>query len=313
MGVVVVLVLVLFVGWMIFVQSHARKQSSFHTSQGRTAVQQAIDEVFGQTWTRVKGPGHINVKPKLRAHAPTISIDVSPGGQGGSDVDIWRSAWGSRYGVSAHAQLVWRKERQLANRLGGIVGQSGTAPVRGTTPTGVARAPKPTTSTPSTSAKPKVWDGTGAGLAAKRNGVQGGEANAQSQSALVCRVVSESDYSFIVRTTKTPREIVAAVQRSLTGVQQGSMNHLLFGPPRATMWAYILESKKSGNILTISLVTKDNPDRQYVDQSVQVPLRELIVKEIDGQLEIRSARDPLGVLQSELLGARLVPVAEYSN
>jgi hypothetical protein len=134
-----------------------------------------------------------------------------------------------------------------------------------------------------------------------------------SKSALVCKVVGDSDCSFIVRTNKAPREIAAAVERSLKGVQQGSMNHLLFGPPRATMWAYILESKGASNILAISLVTKENQDREYVEQSVRAPLTDSVLKDIDGKLEIRSAESPLGRLRDEILHARLVPVSEYSS
>jgi hypothetical protein len=304
MGVLVVIVLLALVVWLIFTQTQARRQQQVSTLLGRTGVLQAVDEVFGKTWKRVQGPGYVNLKPMLRAHAPMLSIDVETNDGGGSDVDIWMSAFSRRYGAVAHAQLIWRKKRQLASRLSNSVGST-TFHGGPRTPSASQGAPTRMAGSPAARPRPgaPATGDSGRGSAPAASG--GSPANAR-----VYKVLSESDCSFIVRTRKTPREIVQVVERTLGVTQRGSLDHLLFGPPRATMWAYVLEGSDGDNLLAISLVTKDDPDRDFVETSVRVPLQQSALAELDGSLE----NPPKGsrAFEQEIHARRVVPVDEYA-
>jgi hypothetical protein len=278
-------------------------------------VQQVVDEVFGNGWSRINGPGHINVKPKFRAGAPTISINVVPATSGGSDVTMWLSAWKTRYGAVGHAQMVWRKERALRTSLSDAVSQTTSGTLGATTVAGAAQ-----TSSDKSAPRANHSSSDASVLSDKSNSGSGPitqsadyVANGNNPLSNVCKVVADSNYSIIVWTDKSPNEIAAAVERSLIGVQPGSMDHLLIGPPRATMWVYILESPSDNNILAISLVTRDNPDRNFVEESIVAPVRGSLLQAIDGELEIRDSRSPLGPLEGQILRSRLVPVSEYKS
>jgi hypothetical protein len=80
-------------------------------------VTRVIDECFRPAfWSRVAGPGHINVKGKLKAHAPTISMTVKSSSSG-ARVGCWMSSYTTRYGILFHGGTVIRKRRGLAKRL----------------------------------------------------------------------------------------------------------------------------------------------------------------------------------------------------
>jgi hypothetical protein len=107
----------LLVGWAIFVQVGARQQVDVATSLTEQDAGEVVRNYFGALWSQVDGPGHVNYRPRLRAYAPVISISFSPNGTRECGVSIWMSSWKTRYGVMAHAQLVWRKKLVLSSRL----------------------------------------------------------------------------------------------------------------------------------------------------------------------------------------------------
>jgi hypothetical protein len=53
----------------------------------------------------------------MRLRAPVISVSFDASDRGGSDVDVWCSAFTKRYELFEHGQLVWRKKRALARAL----------------------------------------------------------------------------------------------------------------------------------------------------------------------------------------------------
>lgn len=113
-----VIVLVLIVAATIAVRVFAVQQADVHTPLSPDEVRLIIEGYFRPAlWSRVNGPGQLNLKPKLKAHAPTMSIKVDPNGTG-SDVSAWTSAYTTRYGIVVyHGELMIRKRRGLMKRL----------------------------------------------------------------------------------------------------------------------------------------------------------------------------------------------------
>ena len=74
MGVLVVLVLLVLAGWVLFTQIGARQQITVSTKHDLASARRIVSESFGVTWTRVKGRGNENFRPKLRMHAPVLSV-----------------------------------------------------------------------------------------------------------------------------------------------------------------------------------------------------------------------------------------------
>jgi hypothetical protein len=118
LGVIVV------VGWGIFCQVAARQQVDVETQLSEQDAARCVVDYFGVMWTRVDGPGHLNYRPKLRMHAPTVSVGFAPDGTSSCTVNIWTSAFTTKYGMMYHAQLAWRKKLQLAGRLRNTSGAS---------------------------------------------------------------------------------------------------------------------------------------------------------------------------------------------
>jgi hypothetical protein len=117
MGVLVVLVLLVLAGWVLFTQIGARQQITVSTKHDLASARRIVSESFGVTWTRVKGRGNENFRPKLRMHAPVLSVDYSTDENGKCSVHIWCSDYKTKVGAMAHAQLMWRKKRAVAQAL----------------------------------------------------------------------------------------------------------------------------------------------------------------------------------------------------
>lgn len=105
-------------------------------SQARVSSNQSVDEVMstlkksfpGITWAETSGPGDLNFRPRARAHAPTISISMTPTTVG-TDVHIWTSAYTGYLGVfMGHGLLCWRKRAALVRRL---TSSDSASPARG--------------------------------------------------------------------------------------------------------------------------------------------------------------------------------------
>ncbi|MGW4210938.1 hypothetical protein ACWEIJ_23305 [Lentzea sp. NPDC004789] len=111
------LVVVVVIGWNIFVQVRARTQLDVTTALSEQQAAALVAEHFGVLWTREEGAGHLNFKPRLRKWPPTVSVSFTPNGTSQCGVSIWTSHWTTRYGVMGHAQLAWRKEATLARKL----------------------------------------------------------------------------------------------------------------------------------------------------------------------------------------------------
>jgi hypothetical protein len=117
MEAVIVLLLVL-LGWMIFVQIAARQQVAVYLGISEQEAAQLTMSYFGRLWTQTPGAGHLNYQPAMRSHAPTISIHFEPSGTAACAVQVWVSSFETaRFGRMAHAQLAWRKKQGLARRL----------------------------------------------------------------------------------------------------------------------------------------------------------------------------------------------------
>jgi hypothetical protein len=116
-GLLAFLVIIAFIGWTIYVQIGARQQVDVSTKLTEQDAGELVTNYFGALWTLVDGPGHVNYRPKLRVGAPVISISFNPDGTRECGVSVWTSAWRTRYGLMAHAQLAWRKKQALASQL----------------------------------------------------------------------------------------------------------------------------------------------------------------------------------------------------
>lgn len=114
---IVILVLVVIIGWIIFVQVGARQQLEVETEVDESAARAVVRRAFGMGWSEAYGPGEASYTPKLRSRAPTISASVSGRGNNRAVVTLWASEWQSKFGLMNHAQLAWRKKRSVAGRL----------------------------------------------------------------------------------------------------------------------------------------------------------------------------------------------------
>jgi hypothetical protein len=117
MGFLIVLVLLAWAAWVVFTQVGARQQITISTEHDVAAARKMVAASFNVVWTRVKGRGQENFRPKLRMHAPVLSVDYQSADGGGSSVHIWCSDYKTKFGLMAHAQLMWRKKRAVARAL----------------------------------------------------------------------------------------------------------------------------------------------------------------------------------------------------
>jgi hypothetical protein len=116
-GIVIFLLVLAFIGWAAFTQVSARQQTSVSCRYDVATARALAAKCFGRSWALVNGKGDLNYKPRMRASAPTISVSFDASESGGSEVDVWCSAFTKRYGMLEHGQLVWRKKRALARVL----------------------------------------------------------------------------------------------------------------------------------------------------------------------------------------------------
>jgi hypothetical protein len=116
-GFVIFLLVLAFIGWAAFTQVCARQQTSVSCPYDVATARALAARCFGRSWAPVNGKGDLNYKPRMRARAPTISVSFDASESGGSEVDVWCSAFTKRYGLLEHGQLVWRKKRALARAL----------------------------------------------------------------------------------------------------------------------------------------------------------------------------------------------------
>lgn len=305
MGVLIILVLVALVIYIGFLQVQARKDLHVVTSLGKIAIQETIDRTFGSTWHRTNGPGMVNVRPKLRSGAPTISVDAETSGGGGTAVHIWMSHWSTRMGMVNHAQLVWRKERQLAQRLeqaGSVTG--GVAPLR---PAGTSGRTRPSTADSIT--RPSAGTKTRQSNTAPSRSNRTSAVPASGANAEMLQVMEQGHTNLVVRSTRSTAELSRALRTAVSGTQEGSDSHLLLGPPRATMWAYFEHLTSDETLLVLSLVTHDNPDLKFIAENVQAPLAK-VVAQLGATLEAIDGTSLPSGLRKEILGGRVVPLRE---
>jgi len=111
------LLVLAFVGWAAFTQISARQQTSVSCSYDIATTTAIVTGCFGRSWISVGGKGDLNYKPRARNRPPVISVSFKAAQSGGSEVDIWCSAFTKRYGLLEHGQLVWRKKRAVARAL----------------------------------------------------------------------------------------------------------------------------------------------------------------------------------------------------
>lgn len=116
-GFLTILIILAIVVGVIFVQVQARQQTSLHTPLEPGQAAEVIRRYFRIAWSPESGPGDFNFTTRLRKYPPIISIKCDAAPEGGSNVDIWVSGSHTILGAMAHAQLLWRKKRGLANRL----------------------------------------------------------------------------------------------------------------------------------------------------------------------------------------------------
>jgi hypothetical protein len=103
-------------GALLLIQTTARRELHVATATGRQQAGQIVQGYFGANWTSIAGPGTFNYQPRLREHAPTISITVS-GGDAGSTVTIWTSDYDGSYHGMRHAAIMVRAQHALTKRL----------------------------------------------------------------------------------------------------------------------------------------------------------------------------------------------------
>jgi hypothetical protein len=125
MGVLVTLLVIAFIGWMVFVQIGARQQVDLVVNGSEQDVAEQVRGYFGALWTQVAGVGHLNFRPKLRARPPTLSVSFRPNGTASCEISVWTSAFTTRYGAMNHAQLAWRRKHALAARLNNLAAAPG--------------------------------------------------------------------------------------------------------------------------------------------------------------------------------------------
>lgn len=115
--VVIIVVLVAGIAYTIYNTIAARQQVEIVVHGREPEVLARVQGYFGRTWTRVGGPGDINVRPALRYQPATLSIDVAEQFGGQCRVSIWTSSWTNHAFLMGHAQLARRKKNGLAAAL----------------------------------------------------------------------------------------------------------------------------------------------------------------------------------------------------
>lgn len=116
MGVLVVMIILVLLGWLVFTQLGGRQQLSVLSPHDVASTRKLVSNLFGVAWSRVPGRGDDNFKPRLRMYAPTLSVSYQPA-EDGTDVQLWCSAYTTKMGLMGHAQLMWRKKRSVAHAL----------------------------------------------------------------------------------------------------------------------------------------------------------------------------------------------------
>lgn len=117
MGTLIFLLVLAFVGWAAFTQISARQQTTVSCPYDVATARAVVTRCFGRSWASVAGKGNLNYRPRTRSRAPVISVSIDAVQSGGSEVNIWCSAFAKRYGLLEHGQLLWRKKRALARAL----------------------------------------------------------------------------------------------------------------------------------------------------------------------------------------------------
>lgn len=118
MEAMIVVLIVLVVGWSLYLLVDAHRTHTATYALTPAEVQEEVSRLFqSKLWGRAAGPGMVNAKA-LRPKAPVFSIDWTPAPAGGTTVDIWVSeAWRNGLGMRAHPFFIWRKKRKLLRRL----------------------------------------------------------------------------------------------------------------------------------------------------------------------------------------------------
>ncbi len=129
MAVLVVILLVVGLVWALFLQVAARQQVDVACPLDVASARQLVERLFGATWKRVSGPGLVNLKPRMRLHAPTLSINLRQSSGKGCEASIWTSDYTTKYGLMWHSQLMWRKKRRATSQL--AAGEMGALPADG--------------------------------------------------------------------------------------------------------------------------------------------------------------------------------------
>lgn len=110
------------VGWVL--STMARRQLDIVVSASRQVISAAVADSFsGVGWKSVNGPGQFNFQARglgfgaYNAKRPVISIDVEDHSDGAALVNIWTSAWSSRFGMMALCDRVITKRYRLGRKL----------------------------------------------------------------------------------------------------------------------------------------------------------------------------------------------------
>ena len=76
------------------------------------------------------------------------------------------------------------------------------------------------------------------------------------------------------------------------------------------MWAHLEQLGSGETLLAVSLMTQGNPDREYVREKIQGPLETVVVPGLQAAVELVAGNALSNQLRRDILGGRLVPVAE---
>lgn len=110
--------LVLLVAVWIMTQVGSRRQSCVVTSLPVDEAAEVALIAAGRLMKEVPGPATLNLKPRLKLYAPTISVDLAPRkGGDGSQADIWTSQAKQNFGIVAQAPFCWRIRHKVRRRL----------------------------------------------------------------------------------------------------------------------------------------------------------------------------------------------------
>ncbi|TWP32999.1 hypothetical protein [Leekyejoonella antrihumi] len=118
-SVLIVIAVIAFLGVYLWWQSEAKKTHGTVVPLNQQAVADLVRGSFnGVLWKDVPGPGHINKKRRaLRGEGATVSVDIEPAAQGGTEVSTWMSAWRSRYGFASFGGAAYRQKKRLLKRV----------------------------------------------------------------------------------------------------------------------------------------------------------------------------------------------------